>query len=183
MTSTLLPPPSLARRSGPRKADRRTPAERVHERRERSACTRARALGGYTDRQGRPRQVIALPGPAGSVLVVDRSAATLGDRRLVAHLGADEPAQNAAFVCRLYLREAPRRDWRCRLLVDEDLRTPPFTEAEEAEASPGWLQHHDEPLDERGCRYRLELLRTGMSIPSCAGVGTRRHRRAPSRAP
>lgn len=179
MTSTLLPPPFPARRSRPRKADRPLPVERVHERRERSACIRARALGGYIDRQGRPRQVIALPGSVGSVLVVDRDAATLGDRRLVAHLGADEPAQNAAFVCRLYLQEAPGRDWRCRPLVAEDLCSPPFTEAAEPETVPESLQHHDEPLDERGRRYRLELLRTGMSIPE---LRWRRHAPAPSRA-
>ncbi len=78
-------------------------------------------LARYVDRRGRPREVVARPGYAGSVLVLDRDAHTLGDRRLVAHLGADEPRENAALVCRHYLRD-PRR--RCGPLTPEDLRSP-----------------------------------------------------------
>ena len=40
------------------------------------------------------------------MLVVDRDALTLGDCRLVAHLAADEPVQNAALVCDHYLNDA-----------------------------------------------------------------------------
>ncbi len=38
------------------------------------------------------------------MLVLDRDAATLCDRRLIAHLAADEPHENAELVCNHYLR-------------------------------------------------------------------------------
>jgi hypothetical protein len=60
------------------------------------------------------------------VLVVDRDALTLGDRRLVAHLAVDEPMENAALVCAHYLRD-PRRG-RCRRVTAEDLIGKPFPE-------------------------------------------------------
>ena len=72
-------------------------------------------LASYTDSAGRLREVLALPGHGGSVLVLDRDAATWGDRRLVAHLAADEPLENAQLVCRDYLRDPrPRRCRRAR---------------------------------------------------------------------
>lgn len=79
-------------------------------------------LGRYVDRHGRPREIFARPGHAGSVLVLDRDAHTLCDRRLVAHLGADEPPENAALVCRHYLHDPHGRH--CRALTSEDLRLP-----------------------------------------------------------
>jgi hypothetical protein len=79
-------------------------------------------LGRYTDPLGRPREVLTRPGHGGSTLVLDRDVRTLGDRRLVAHLAADESPENAALVCRHYLRD-PRGRW-CRPVTAEDLRTP-----------------------------------------------------------
>lgn len=79
-------------------------------------------LACYVDRHGRPREILTRPGHAGSVLVLDRDAHTLGDRRLVAHLGADEPPGNAALVCRHYLHDPRGR--RCGRLTAEDLRSP-----------------------------------------------------------
>src|SRR3954470_3610535 len=81
-------------------------------------CPR-RPLGAY-DRDGRRREIVARPGAYGSVLVIDEDAATLADRRLVAHLPCDEPPANALLVCRLYLDDRPGRlpravvaaDWR-----------------------------------------------------------------------
>ncbi len=52
-----------------------------------------------------PASCSLLPATAGSVLVLDRDATTLGDRRLLAHLAPDEPPENAALVCRLYLED------------------------------------------------------------------------------
>jgi hypothetical protein len=109
--------------------------------------------------------VIARRGFAGSVLVVDRDADTLGDRRLVAHLGADEPPENAAVVCRLYLDDAEAGGHRCRSLREEDLRTAPLVE----EDTPEWTSlqrdcRHD-LLDRDGRPHRLELVQTRMSIP------------------
>jgi hypothetical protein len=81
-------------------------------------------LGAYRDRHGRDRELVAAAGSGGSTLVIDRDLATLSDRRLVAHLGAEEPRENAALVCRHYLAD-PAGRW-CRPLRMEDLvETPP----------------------------------------------------------
>jgi hypothetical protein len=56
--------------------------------------------------------------------VLDRDAATLCDRRLVAHLAADEPLENAELVCTHYLGDTKGR-W-CRRMRPEDLRIQPL---------------------------------------------------------
>jgi hypothetical protein len=77
------------------------------------------------------------------VLVLDRDAATLCDRRLVAHLAPDEPAENAALVCRLYLDD-PNGRW-CRPVRPEDLQIDPLARTKSAgETAP----HEHEPADE-----------------------------------
>ncbi len=81
-------------------------------------------LASYRDEQGRARELLALPGHGGSVLVLDRDATTLCDRRLVAHLAADEPEENAGLVCDHYLKDAGR-GW-CRRMRPEDLKIPPL---------------------------------------------------------
>lgn len=165
MTSTISPPSPIARRSSPR--------------RDSSASTRVdRAclphpcgpLDRYTDLHGHRREVVALPGACRSVLVVDRDAATLGDRRLIAHLDADEPATNAALVCERYLEEDPSERRRCRRVLPEDLKISPA--AVRAEGDRSWIERQIAPpasetrfLDRRARTYRLELLPTRMSIP------------------
>jgi hypothetical protein len=124
-------------------------------------CRVARGvLGHYSDHQGRPREILARPGYAGSVLVVDRDACTLGDRRLVAHLGADEPAENAALMCRHYLRD-PRGRW-CRPVTPEDLRSPAVDaiarDDPPAQGSPALS-------DRQGRTYRLGPLSGRLSVP------------------
>ncbi len=124
-------------------------------------------LASYVHRAGRLREVLALPGHGGSVLVLDRDAATWGDRRLVAHLAADEPLENAQLVCRDYLRD-PRPD-RCRPLAPEDLLTAPFSEGDEREDRSGHdllpAQEIVELIDRHGRRHRLEPVAAGLSIP------------------
>jgi hypothetical protein len=124
-------------------------------------------LARHTDHAGRLREVLALPGHGGSVLVIDRDAATWGDRRLVAHLAADEPLENAHLVCRHYLRDP--RPHRCRRLAPEDLLTAPFPEAclprESGERDPLPPSATVELCDRHGCVHRLEPLATGLSIP------------------
>jgi hypothetical protein len=98
---------------------------------------------------------------------VDRDAASRGDRRLVAHLGADEPAENAALVCGRFIQDARGGRSRCRAVTAQDAEAVPFTDEERAPAilpaaPPGPAQ---QPPDELGRTYRLELLHTGMSIP------------------
>jgi hypothetical protein len=111
--------------------------------------------------------VLALPGYGGSVLVVDRDATTHGDRRLVAHLAADEPAENASLVCRHYLQDPRGR--RCRPLTPEDVLSAPFSngcEQEEAEGlDPTRAPETVELVDRNGCRHRLQPLVAGLSIP------------------
>jgi len=114
------------------------------------AALRIADLGTYRDREGRDRAVIACPGVSGSVLVIDQDADTLTDRRLVAHLTADEPAVNAQVVAELYLAD---RDGRvARALHDRDWTVRPDgrEQPEEPEPpAPGELR------DAQERRYRL----------------------------
>lgn len=137
-----------------------------HRRRGPTPPRRRRVLGRYSDWDGRPREVIARNGSAGTVLVVDRDACTLGDRRLLAHLGADEPAANAALVCRSYLEQARRGRCRCRALTAQDAHEVPFAGEDELGLQLPAGSEDQELLDEDGRCYRLELVRTGMSIPA-----------------
>jgi hypothetical protein len=83
-------------------------------------------LGRYNDRAGWPREVVVFRGAAGSRLVVDRDAVTFGARRLVAHLAADEPADNARLICEQYLADPSRGH--CRPVVSGDLVAAPLEE-------------------------------------------------------
>lgn len=160
MTPTLSPPSSIQCRPRRGKIDARS---RVGRAVAMEAPLQAhRLLARYTDRQGCRREIVAQAAMAGSVLVVDRRTASHADGRLVAHLGADEPAQNAALICEHYLQQARIGCCRCRRLTPEDSLTRPFADDHDVR-SPGGS---DAPLLDRagGC-YRLELLRTGMSIP------------------
>lgn len=113
------------------------------------------ALAGYLDDEGRQRELVALPGHAGSVLVLDRDAATLCDRRLVAHLAADEPRENAELVCRHYLEDTHGR-W-CRSVRPEDLWIDPLASREHDEQGElaAW---HSCVVDRDGNAYRLRLV-------------------------
>jgi hypothetical protein len=120
----------------------------------------------YTDRDGFLREVICCLGAGGSKLVIDRLAGTRADQRLIAHLAADEPAQNANIVTSLYLAHEQNR--RCRRLTREDLETDLFT-ADETQLVSG---SKDVPptdsvplLDRHGYIYRLQAASTDMSIP------------------
>jgi hypothetical protein len=168
MTPTLSNQQKNTRRTvrGDARASSRTDRPRLRGKREtqRKQGSR-RTLARYLDWNGHRREVIARRGFAGSLLVVDRDADTLGDRRLVAHLGADEPPENAAVVCRVYLDDAKASGHRGRSLREEDLQTAPLDE----EDTPEWTslqrgcRHH--LLDRDGRPHQLELVQTGMSIP------------------
>jgi hypothetical protein len=96
----------------------------TQRRRRRRSPRRHARLGGYRDDCGCRRELVALRARAGSLLVVDRDADTLADRRLVAHLGADEPPANAVLVCRSYLSH-PSGRWCRRLRPGDLLAVPP----------------------------------------------------------
>jgi hypothetical protein len=122
-------------------------------------------LGRYRDVCGRRREVVAVDGRAGSLLVIDRDAITLSDRRLVAHLASDEPAENALLVCRGYL-EHPRGRWCRRLRPDDLLRVPPC----EWSSSPsrrhaGANARHLAPIAAQGYVHLLQPVQCKRSIP------------------
>ncbi len=121
------------------------PPRRLSRGRDRNAHRAHReagVLGRYLDGQGRLREVLARPGHAGSVLVLDRDAHTLGDRRLVAHLGADEPPENAALICHHYLHDPHGRG--CRALTAADLRAPGPGAPDDDDGAPGGEQPDDD---------------------------------------
>jgi hypothetical protein len=97
--------------------------------------------------------------------VIDRDADTLGDRRLVAHIAADEPLENPAVACRCFLEQARHGRCPCRPLTSEDLRSDPFPDEPEGEAPQASLPDASGETDRLGRRYSLERLQTGMSIP------------------
>jgi hypothetical protein len=163
MTPTLSSA-SPAARSIRRDARAASQASRVHAGRSRGRRER-RVLARYTDWQGCAREVLTQQGFAGSVLVVDRESVTLGDRRLVAHLAADEPAENATLVCDRYVEEARARRCCCRALTPEDCRTAPFGDSREEQLKESSDALNAEPSDRHGNAYQLESLQTGMSIP------------------
>jgi hypothetical protein len=121
-------------------------------------------LARYTDRQGRPREVIVRRGLAGSVLVVDRDAITQEDCLLVAHLCADEPPQNAQLVCANYIHDVCTRAMRCRRLSDLDEHTSPLPDELTLTGDSAALK--DAAIDAAGHSYRLERMPVGMLIPA-----------------
>lgn len=110
-----------APRRGPSRSRRRSASD---PRCSGKSSLRSARLGHYRDACGRQRELVVLDGRAGSLLVVDRDAATLADRRLVAHLASDEPTENARLVCRGYL-EHPQGRWCRRMRAGDLLAIPP----------------------------------------------------------
>jgi hypothetical protein len=148
----------------PARSGSRTSQRPDRPRREHLALSARAPLARYTDPHGNPREVIARQALAGSVLVVDRDAVSLGDCLLVAHLAADEPAENAVLVCRDYLEDVRRRSCRCRGLTEQDALVAPL--AEDAEPHRVVIGEFVS-VDSLGCNYSLELVSSaGMSIPA-----------------
>ena len=169
MTPTSTAPATSAlsarpqHRPGSRRAtDVSMPRRQTRSPRRRSA--RDLLLGGYTDPHGQPREVIARAGAAGSTLVIDRDRASGGDQRLVAHLGADEPAANAALVCNRYLQDTAAGHGGCRALDAEDSRIAPFEHSPGLERTPPHASSA-ELVDRLGSAFALEPLRSALSIP------------------
>ena len=123
-------------------------------------------LGRYTDPRGKERELIRRRAAGGSSLVIDRRVGTLTDERLVVHLEADEPAENARIVASLYL--ADPRGQRCRRLLPEDLRTIPFAPERGPVADPAERLVESgggELVDQRGSVYRLQAGCSDGSLP------------------
>lgn len=161
--STISPPPP------------QTPPKRHAGRRTDWATS---ILGRYTDPRGDDREVLCRPGAGGSVLVIDRLTSSHAEPLLIAHLAADEPAQNAQTVASLYLNEGRNRC--CRRLTKQDLQTvPPL-----AGQASGVDAREDTPtsapselIDQHGRLFLLGSADGGMSIPEL-----RWWRRTPDRA-
>ena len=141
----------------------RTPS---HPRRRRARTSSARAtqqpLGVYADARGAPREVVLEGAADGTRLLVDRERGTRGDRRLLAHLAADEPAANAWVVCREYLARG-HDPLRCRPLRREDIEGAQLPDQLALDAacapSPGTAR---ELLQGR---FSIEHVRGSLSIP------------------
>ncbi len=176
MTPTLSTPSPVQRRAGSRRTAAPSRRRRARTQRQPATPSAQRLLGRYSDRQGQARELIARHGAGGSVLVIDRHRATHGDRRLVAHLAADEPAENAGVVCRRYLEDADENRRRCRLVTAEDARSAPFAEERQGQLDAEPPSSDAQPADRHGWRYRLELVHSGMSIPELRWCRRRRGR-------
>ena len=146
MSATLTPSPTTA-------AERRTGASGPGQ--------QTADLGTYRDCAGRARAVVARPGVGSSVLVIDQDAETLTDRRLVAHLAADEPAVNARVVAELYLADEEGR--LARPLCERDWVT-----------LPGGRELPEDP--EPPVRGELSDGRGGGSLLAIRGPVPRNHR-------
>ncbi len=122
-------------------------------------------LGQYTDRDGRSRELVARAGAGDSTLVIDRDRATHDDPRLVAHIAADEPAENAAVVCERYLQDASCGRCRCRALSAEDMTHAPFADPWDPDGELASPASGARAVDRDGRSYALELVPGQMSIP------------------
>ncbi len=150
------PPPTQRRRASRRASHARRLSHSSNTPRRDEETLAVRPLAGYLDAAGRRRELLTLPGHGGSVLLLDRDAATLCDRRLVAHLAADEPSENAALVCARYLEDAGGR-W-CRRVQPEDLLVAPLADGVRHPRALDRPVPVDELVDCNGDAYRLELL-------------------------
>lgn len=142
-------------------------------RRKRNQASEGEVLAAYVAQSGRARQVVPRRGAAGSLLLIDRDAATLGDMRLIAHIAAEEPGRNVAIACAQYMRDVNGR-W-CRAVTGSDLDLVPATEIEGAAADARDLGAAPLPLpDASGHGCQLRPVASGMSIPElrwCSTLG------------
>ncbi|HEX4564913.1 MAG TPA: hypothetical protein VH115_10690 [Solirubrobacteraceae bacterium] len=122
-------------------------------------------LARYTALAGAPREVIAVDGAGGCVLVVDRNRITCDDARLVAHLAADEPPENAAIAGALFAQHASEQHVRCRPVLAADFAALASREGGDVELSAPGPDGHGEIRDRLGRTYRLEAVARAASIP------------------
>lgn len=128
----------------------------------RAVRSRGRVLARYLDEQGRPHELVSLPGAEHSMLVVDRELRAQGRQWLVAHLAADEPNANARLICMAYLQSSPA-DRRCRTVLPRDWQSPPLQHP--GERTPFRLADQP-PLSAGGEGVRIDLVSAHMSIPA-----------------
>jgi hypothetical protein len=178
MPSTISSP--TATPCSPARARSAMRPDRIRARRTGSGDGKRAPLGHYVDRHGRAREIVVLAGLKASVLVVDRDAASREDDRLVAHLAADEPRENAAIVCGSYLDQVRRGASRCRAVMPADFTTSPFPELDDEPMEEGACLDASVPIDPAQASYRLEPVPAAMSIPE---LRWRRHAQSPAGEP
>jgi hypothetical protein len=127
-----------------------------------SGAGRTRTLGRYVAPDtGQTREVVSLPRPDGSTLVVDYRLGTLSDGRLVAHLAPDEPSENASIVGELYLADDTKS--RCRSVTPEDFDLT--RHATPSQPGTHALTAVDVLKDAEGHVYRIGELPTRGTMP------------------
>jgi hypothetical protein len=119
-------------------------------------------LARYSDELGQPHEIVSRPGARGGTLVVDRPLHTGATQRLLANLGADEPAENARIVCRQYLL-ASTEDRLCRVVLPDDwLDELPGRPLQAAR----WCLEDQPSILAGGRAVRIGLVPSQMSIPA-----------------
>ncbi len=126
--------------------------------------SRTRRLASYTE-SGQLREVVSRQGAGGTILVLDRDAGTAGDARLLAHLSADEPIENAELVCSHYLLDHRHRGRRCRAITFEDLCAPIDGAAEGMCAGSAFTGRDEVLIDSPGRAYALRPVDVRTLIP------------------
>ena len=120
------------------------------------------SLGHYTAPDGaEPREIVSTPGAGESTLVIDRLAGTHADARLVAHLAADEPLENARIVCEMYLIDQTRG--RCRAVTTQNLEQSPLAPSRPTADRPS--SPHPAVLDAGGHSYRIREVSSDDDFP------------------
>ena len=126
-----------------------------------------RVLDRYRAPDGSLREVVRVAAAGGSALVIDCAGRGAGDARLVAHLAADEPDDNAAVACACYLAER-RSPTPCSLprpVCEDDVRRPPLPEPP-CPPRPEPAITRCDLVDEHGARHRLAVVAaTSLLIP------------------
>jgi hypothetical protein len=140
-----------------------------------SSARRAPRLGRYVASDtGQTREIVSLPRPDGSTLVVDHLVSSLGDGRLVAHLAPDEPPENAHIVSEIYLADDTKG--RCRRLTPQDLELT--RHATPAHLNTGGTASQHTPLrDAQGHLYRIREVAGNVSVPELHWTRSRHPRR------
>ena len=140
-------------------------------------CVRRLAQYAAPD-DGHAREIVSLPRPDGSTLVIDRLARTLDDARLVAQLAPEEPVENADIVAGMYLADQSRGHR--RRLTEQDLNPAHDHDSCPPNGSIPWQRTALRDAD--GHIYRIRELAIGASASELRWTRSCHPGRRPRRA-